>query len=96
MKDPVFTLTAQVFMNLYNTILFCVVSFGSTLPLEMIPISEEQYSVAAGQSVNISSIKLFFLMQVGMLETSRSCLVPNTVTLFRLTNLSLLISLFLI
>jgi hypothetical protein len=47
-------------MNLYNTVLFCVVSFGSTLPHEMIRISEEQYSVAAGQSINISSSKLFF------------------------------------
>jgi hypothetical protein len=37
-----------------------VVSFGSTLPLEMIPLSEEQYLVAAGQSINISSSKLFF------------------------------------
>jgi len=26
----------------------------------MIPISEEQYSVAAGQSINISSSKLLF------------------------------------
>lgn len=41
-------------MNLYNAVLFCVVSFG------MIPISEEQYLVAAGQSINISSSKLFF------------------------------------
>jgi len=47
-------------MNLYNTILLCVVSFGSTLRLEMIPISEEQYLVAAGQSINISSTKLVF------------------------------------
>jgi hypothetical protein len=45
---------------LYNIILFCVVSFGSTLPLEMIPVSEEQYSVAAGQIINISSSKLLF------------------------------------
>lgn len=37
-----------------------MVSFGSTLPPEIIPISEELYLVDAGQSINISISKLLF------------------------------------
>lgn len=60
MKDHVFTLATHVFMSLYNTVLFCVVSFGSILSPEIIPISEELYLVDAGQSINISSSTLLF------------------------------------